>query len=381
MYGQRLSQGRVRTSRGRLGAPKLGHGHSDEQRAARGRSRGGPVRELRAPAARPQHARLDASRCAGARARTQPIPRYPRLPVLALPGLSSARAGAALSPSLAPPSTGQPRAAGVGSLRSGARRVAGCDEVAAAHERERAAPSPTSAIAAAIMRIVGEGVREADAVGADERACAPAAQVRRDAARFRRTRAASPSWPCAARAALRAAWPLAASAAVVCVRDAVLEDRAEPGDAGRDPDLAEGAVDARGHAAARGGHDADRGRGQRRVDQADAGAGEQEARGSAPSSRSVASTAVIASSPPPTSSRPVPSSRRTGTRTRQPPGDRRDDERQQRDRQEAQAGLQRAVAEHVLDVERQVQEHREHRRRERERDDARAGERRAAEQR
>ena len=30
----------------------------------------------------------------------------------------------------------------------------------------------------------------------------------------------------------------------------VLEDRAEAGDAGRDPDLAEGVVDARGHAAA-----------------------------------------------------------------------------------------------------------------------------------
>ena len=82
-----------------------------------------------------------------------------------------------------------------------------------------------------------------------------------------------------------------------------------------------------------------------------------------------------------TSSRPRPEQQPDRHAHAQPPGDRRDDERQQRHRQEAQAGLQRAVAEHVLDVERQVQEHREHRRRDRERDDARAGERRPAEQR
>ena len=61
--------------------------------------------------------------------------------------------------------------------------------------------------------------------------------------------------------------------------------------------------------------------------------------------------------------------------------DGRDGEREQRDRQEAQAGLQRAVAQRVLDVEREVEEHREHRRRERERGERGAVERRAPEQR
>jgi hypothetical protein len=62
-------------------------------------------------------------------------------------------------------------------------------------------------------------------------------------------------------------------------------------------------------------------------------------------------------------------------------GDRRHEERQQRHGQEAQAGLERRVAEDVLDVEGQVQEHREHRRRQRERGDRGAVERRLAEQR
>ena len=62
-------------------------------------------------------------------------------------------------------------------------------------------------------------------------------------------------------------------------------------------------------------------------------------------------------------------------------GDRRDEEREQRHGQEAQAGLERRVAEDVLDVERQVQEHREHRRRQHEGGDRGAVERRLAEQR
>ena len=47
----------------------------------------------------------------------------------------------------------------------------------------------------------------------------------------------------------------------------VLEERAERGDAGRDADLAEGRVDARAHARALRRDDADRRRGQRRVDE------------------------------------------------------------------------------------------------------------------
>ena len=61
--------------------------------------------------------------------------------------------------------------------------------------------------------------------------------------------------------------------------------------------------------------------------------------------------------------------------------DRRDDEREQRDRQEAQARLERRVAEHVLHVEREVEEHREHPGREREGDDRDAAERGHPEQR
>ena len=51
----------------------------------------------------------------------------------------------------------------------------------------------------------------------------------------------------------------------------------------------------------------------------------------------------------------------------QPAGDRRGEERDERERQEAEPGLQRREAEDVLQVERQVEEHREHRRRDRER--------------
>src|SRR4029079_4122623 len=64
----------------------------------------------------------------------------------------------------------------------------------------------------------------------------------------------------------------------------------------------------------------------------------------------------------------------------EPGGDRRDDEREQRQRQETQSRLQRGVAEDVLHVERQEQEDRENPRRQAEGDDRDAGERRIAEQ-
>src|SRR4051794_471577 len=60
-------------------------------------------------------------------------------------------------------------------------------------------------------------------------------------------------------------------------RDRVLEDRPERRNARRDADLAERAPDPRGHAAALRRHDANLRRGQRRVDHADAEAGEDEA--------------------------------------------------------------------------------------------------------
>ena len=70
----------------------------------------------------------------------------------------------------------------------------------------------------------------------------------------------------------------------------------------------------------------------------------------------------MSSSPTPTSASPPPRNQRTARRSDELARDRRDDERQQRDRQEAHARLERRVAEHVLDVEREVEEHREHRR-------------------
>ena len=91
-----------------------------------------------------------------------------------------------------------------------------------------------------------------------------------------------------------------------------------------------------------------------------------EQRGPAPSP---APTPRISSRPTPT----VASRRRAapgpGSARRELPGDRRHEEREQRERQEAQAGLQRRVAEHALDVEREVEEHREHPGREAEGDD------------
>ena len=65
----------------------------------------------------------------------------------------------------------------------------------------------------------------------------------------------------------------------------------------------------------------------------------------------------------------------------QSPRERRREERDQRERQEAHAGLERRQPEDVLEVQRQVEEHREHRRRDRERRRLRADERRPAEQR
>ena len=89
-----------------------------------------------------------------------------------------------------------------------------------------------------------------------------------------------------------------------------------------------------------------------------------------PASRAVqsspGSTPLMSSSPMPTSASPPARNQRTPTLLGELAGDRRDRERHQRDRQEAQAGLERPVAEDVLHVEREVEEHREHRRRQHE---------------
>ena len=162
--------------------------------------------------------------------------------------------------------------------------------------------------------------------------------------------------------------------------DHVGEDRAERRDAGGDADLAERRVDPRGHARAVRLDDADRGGGQRRVDRADAAAGDHEPgeqRGP-----------VVAGLDP---AHQQQSDADEGEAAGDEPAhavalgelarERRDEEREQRHGEEAQAGLERRVAEHVLHVERQVQEHREHRRRQREGGDRGAVERGLAEQR
>ena len=122
------------------------------------------------------------------------------------------------------------------------------------------------------------------------------------------------------------------------VRDAVLEDRAEPGDAGRDPDLAEGRVDAGGHAAALLWHDADRGRGERRVDQADAGAAEHEA-GDQDGPGRARFDAGHREQAEAGEREPGAEQQAHGDAHAELAGERGDDERQQRHRQEAQAGL------------------------------------------
>ena len=61
--------------------------------------------------------------------------------------------------------------------------------------------------------------------------------------------------------------------------DLALEDRAERRDSGRDPDLAERVVDPRGHPGPLRLDDAHRRRRERRVDEADPDAADDEARG------------------------------------------------------------------------------------------------------
>ena len=136
------------------------------------------------------------------------------------------------------------------------------------------------------------------------------------------------------------------------------------GDAGGDPDLAEGRVDPRAHPRFLHRHHRDRRLADPRVGDADADAGDEEAgqqRRPAPSRRE---TPCISSRPTPTSGEPGPEQDPDRDPVRERAGDRRDDEAEHGQRQEAQARLQRRVVEHALHVDRQVEEHREHPRRE-----------------
>ena len=102
-----------------------------------------------------------------------------------------------------------------------------------------------------------------------------------------------------------------------------------------------------------------------------------------PASRAVQSTLGW----PRMSSRPMPDKREAGAEEQRAPGSRSRAPATGATRNETsetgrkrRAGLERRVAEHVLQVQDEVEEHREHRRRERKRRDLRAGERGLAEQ-
>ena len=140
--------------------------------------------------------------------------------------------------------------------------------------------------------------------------------------------------------------------------DPVLEDRPEPRDPGRDPDLAEGVVDPGGHPGLAGGTTPT----ASRRSPGWSSRSRRRRRGS-PASSAVHSDSGVT---PRISSSPGRPGR--GRRRRRPapePGsaaarDRSDEEREQRDRQEPHPASS-VVAEHALDVDRDVEEHREHR--------------------
>ena len=103
-----------------------------------------------------------------------------------------------------------------------------------------------------------------------------------------------------------------------------------------------------------------------------------------PASRSVqpevAVSPAISTSETAISAMPLERISLTGTRTVSRPEIGDDEEDEHGHRQEAQPGLERPVAEHVLDVEREVEVEREDRGRQREADERGAGERRPAQQ-
>ena len=200
------------------------------------------------------------------------------------------------------------------------------------------ATAPSSAIAGGDRRDRRERVRESDPVGVLERGLRAAAIEWPQSCATPEPRA-PPSWPCAAASTSRSrAAPRRARAARGRARDHVLEDRAEAGDAGGDPDLAEGRVDARGHAAAPCGTtpiavEASGGftspmPAPPRMKPGDQD-GPRRARGRARSSSAGRPRAAPARA----------EQQAHGHAHARAAGDRRHDERQQRDRQEAQAGL------------------------------------------
>ena len=164
------------------------------------------------------------------------------------------------------------------------------------------------------------------------------------------------------------------------VPDRALEQRAECGDPGRDPDLAEGVVDPARHAAALRWNDADRRRREHRVDNSDAKSGDDEAR---KQRRPMRGGAQPSHHEQPDSDQGKSSAHQKPDRDARRQVARGDgcEERDDREREEPQPGLKRRETEQGLDVEDEVQEHREHRRGDSERRDRHPAERRLAKQR
>ena len=152
-----------------------------------------------------------------------------------------------------------------------------------------------------------------------------------------------------------------------------LEQGAEPGDPDREADLAERVVRPRRHPRPGRRDGADGGRRERRVDDADTDATRDEPR---QQNRPAGVGADARHQEQRGAADRQPDAEQGANRDArgQVARDRRDDERRERERQKADAGAERAVAEDVLEVQRQVEEDREHRRREGQRPDLGADE-------
>ena len=213
--------------------------------------------------------------------------------------------------------------------RSLRRRSRGC-----ARARTRV-PTPPARALPRLSAIVGERIREADSVGVTSALRAPGESV----CAIWVTSPDSSSVPSCPWAAVRIsrAWPVALSAALVLLVTLCWKIAPSPAIPVAIPTWRKVRVDARGHAAALGWDDADRRRGERRVDQADADAAEHEAGDQRRPARAAHRRRSSPAGRAPTSSEARAEQQAHGDAHAQLARDRRDDERQQRDRQEAQA--------------------------------------------
>ena len=161
--------------------------------------------------------------------------------------------------------------------------------------------------------------------------------------------------------------------------DAVLEEGPEGGDSDGDADLAERVVDRRAGRGLRFRHHADRRLGDRRVDEPDPGTDEQEA-GEQRRPVGVHVQASPEQQPGAGQAEAGPDQRPERHAFRELRRQRREDERHGGDGEQPEPGLERRVAEHVLQVEDDIEQHREHRGRDREGRQRGSGERGHAEE-